>query len=63
MDVMIDKRLEELCKKTIEEMEEVRNNMALTQREKYIRQIELARILGRACLVRMGKIPFSEENE
>ncbi|MHB8918589.1 MAG: hypothetical protein ACYC4H_11235 [Desulfocucumaceae bacterium] len=61
MDALNDNKLEELRRKTIEEMEEVRNDLTLTQREKNIRSIELARKLGKAFFVKLGKIPPSEE--
>lgn len=61
MDALNDNELEELRRKTIEEMEEVRNDLTLTQREKNIIKIELARKLGKAFFVKLGKIPPTEE--
>lgn len=61
MNAMNDNELEELRRKTIEEMEELRNDLTLTKEEKNIRSIELARKLGKAFFVKMGKIPPSEE--
>jgi DNA-binding XRE family transcriptional regulator len=62
MDTVDDNELEELRRKTIEEMEKVRNSLTLTQREKDMRNIELARKLGKAFFVKLGKIPPSEED-
>jgi len=54
MSVMNDQELEEFRKKTIIEMEKVRNDPALTEKEKYIRKIELARKLGKAFFIKWG---------
>lgn len=62
MNVMNDKELDELRRKTIKEMEEVRNDMTLTHREKDVRNIELARKLGRAFFIKWGKFPPTEED-
>ncbi|KJS67137.1 MAG: hypothetical protein JL50_08885 [Peptococcaceae bacterium BICA1-7] len=61
MDALNDNELEELRRKTIEEIEEVRNDLTLTQEEKNMRSIELARKLGEAFFVKLCKIPSTEE--